>query len=62
MTKTRNRLSKNHDIPTGLKNMEGRRETLQRWRYYDEVRQLNFIIGATYLFEQILNKDKDNGN
>lgn len=60
MTKTRNRLSKYDNIPEAIATMEGRRETLQRNRYYNQVRQLNLIIGATYLFQHILNQDKDN--
>ena len=51
MTETRNRLSKYDTLDEGITTMEGRRETLERWRYYQQAEQMNFLIGLGYLFK-----------
>lgn len=62
MTVTRNRLSKYDSLEEGIATMEGRRETLQRWKYYEQVRQLNNIIGAAYLFQKMLKQEEEDEN
>jgi len=56
---TRNRLSKKDDLATTIDKLSGQRDAKDRWEYFRQARQANFLLGALYFqskLEEVMNE------